>query len=297
MVRAVALVVNPLAGRGRAAALAEVVERRLIYHGLVVHRMPAPVAASTGDLGDVPPGVDTVAAVGGDGTVHRLLPLLAGTTLALGVVPAGSGNDLAAALGVPMDPLAATDLVATGSTRLIDLAVAGAADVSSAGTRWWATVLCAGFDSAVAARAQRMRWPAGPRRYDVALLAELAALRPVPFTVTPDHEPARRLPATLVAVGNTARYGGGLRICPAADPADGLLDVTVVGPVTRRELLRVAPRLRTGEHLDHPAVSRFRVGSLRLDAPMVTAYADGEPVGPLPLHIACRPGTLRVIAP
>ncbi len=88
-----------------------------------------------------------------------------------------------------------------------------------------------------------------------------------------------------------------MRICPDAVVDDGLLDVTVVGRVSRRELLRVAPRLRTGDHLDHPAVSRHRVSALRLDAPGVTAYADGEPVGALPLDLVCRPGMLRVIAP
>lgn len=280
MVRAVALVVNPVAGRGRAAVVADTVERRLTGHGILVHRVTPP---------DLPTGVDTVVAVGGDGTVHRLLPLLADRPVALGIVPAGSGNDLAAALGIPLDPLAATDLVVTGSTRVIDLA--------GADGRPWATVLCAGFDSAVAARAQRIRWPRGPRRYDVALLAELAALRPVSFVLTLDDEPACQVPATLVAVGNTALYGGGLRICPDADPADGRLEVTVVGPVTRRELLRVAPRLRTGDHLEHPAVSRFRVSSLQLEAPAVTAYADGEPVGRLPLRIECHPRALRVVVP
>lgn len=226
--------------------------------------------------------------IGGDGTVHRALPAVAGTTTALGLIPAGSGNDLAAALGVPADPLAAADLVATGQIRSIDL--------GRTSDRWWATVLCAGFDSAVAARAARMRWPAGPRRYDLAVLAEVANLRSHPFVLTLDGHP-HAVEATLVAVGNTPLYGGGLRICPNAVIDDGLLDVTVVGPVSRRELLRVAPRLRSGDHLDHPAVSQHRVRQLSLSAPGVTTYADGEPLGSLPVDVSCRPAALRVIAP
>ncbi|MBA2416172.1 MAG: YegS/Rv2252/BmrU family lipid kinase, partial [Geodermatophilaceae bacterium] len=278
--RSVCLLANAGAGGGRAADVVEAVERRLREHGCAVRRRTAGSADEATQLTRGIAGeADVLAVVGGDGTVHSALPAVAGTATALGLIPAGSGNDLAAALGVPTDPLAAADLVATGNVRSVDLA--------QAGDRWWATVLCAGFDSAVAARANRMRWPAGHRRYDMALLAELARLRPHRFTLTLDGN-AVPVEATLVAVGNTPQYGGGMRICPDAVVDDGLLDVTVVGRVSRRELLRVAPRLRTGDHLDHPAVSRHRVSALRLDAPGVTAYADGEPVGALPLDLVCR---------
>lgn len=277
--RSVALLVNADAGGGRAATVVTAVERRLLDHGCPVRRhVPGDDIAAS----------DVLGVVGGDGTVHRALPALAAATPALAIIPAGSGNDLAAALGIPSDPLVAADLIATGAVRRVDLA--------QAGERWWASVLCAGFDSAVAARANRMRWPAGPRRYDVALLAELARLRPYPFSLTLDGESVH-VEATLVAVGNTPMYGGGLRICPDAIVDDGLLDVTVVGPVSRRELLRVAPRLRAGSHLDHPAVSQHRAASVGLDAPGVTVYADGEPVGALPVQISCRPAALQVIVP
>lgn len=276
--RSVALLVNPRAGRGRATRVAGAVERRLREHGCAVHRLAAAHPAEA----------DVLTVIGGDGSAHEALPVLAGTATALGLIPAGSGNDLAAALDIPADPLAAADLVATGPVREIDLA--------RAGDRYWATVLCAGFDSAVAARANRIRWPSGPRRYDVALLTELARLRAYPFTLTLDGV-AEQVEANLIAVGNTPLYGGGLRICPGAVLDDGLLDVTVVRPVSRRELLRVAPRLRTGDHLDHPAVSHHRASAIRLDAPGVTAYADGEPVGRLPLELRCLPAALRVIAP
>ncbi len=156
---------------------------------------------------------------------------------ALAVLPAGTGNDLALALGVPADPLEALDAaladLSAGTGRAVDLARSS----SAAGERWWATVLCCGFDSAVSDRVNRLRWPPGPRRYDLAIALELARLRPRAVRITVDGVAAEH-DVTLVAVGNTGWYGGGLRICPGADPADGLLDLTVVGPVSRLELVR-----------------------------------------------------------
>ena len=139
-------------------------------------------------------------------------------------------------------------------------------------------MLCCGFDSAVTDRANRLRWPRGRRRYDVAVLLELARLRPYEMTVRLDDGEPRMLPATMIAVGNTAWYGGGLRICPGADPADGLFDVTVVGSLTRGELVRARPRLAAGTHVDNPKVTVFRAARVELACPGVTTCADGEPV-------------------
>jgi diacylglycerol kinase (ATP) len=139
-----------------------------------------------------------------------------------------------------------------------------------------------------------MRWPRGRRRYDVAVLAELARLRPRELTMVLDGE-TRTLPVTMVAIGNTGWYGGGMRVCPDADPADGLFDVTVVGPTTRLELIRARPLLTTGTHVDHPLVSVFRAARVELSAVGVTTYADGEPVAPLPATVECVPGALTVV--
>jgi diacylglycerol kinase (ATP) len=180
--------------------------------------------------------------------------------------------------------VAAADLVA-GTARTVDLG-------RTAG-RWWATVLCCGFDSLVTDRANRLRWPRGRRRYDVAVLVELARLRPREVTLVLDGE-VRTGPVTLVAVGNTSSYGGAMRICPGADPADGLFDVTVVGPMSRRELVRSRPLLTAGTHVGSPAVTVHRAASVALEAPGITTYADGEPVAALPATAECVPGALRV---
>jgi diacylglycerol kinase (ATP) len=231
-----------------------------------------------------------VVAVGGDGTAHAAVQAVGGTGVPLAVVPAGTGNDLARALGVPGEPRAAARAAAA------DLAAgtAGTVDLGRTAGRWWCTVLCCGFDSLVSDRANRLRWPRGRRRYDLAVLVELARLRPREVTLTLDGAP-RTLPVTLVAVGNTACSGGAMRICPAADPTDGRFDVTVVGPMSRAELVRARPLLTAGTHVDHPAVTVHRAASVAVAGEGIGAWADGEPVAPLPATSDCVPGALRVV--
>ncbi|MEI4271286.1 diacylglycerol kinase family protein [Klenkia sp. LSe6-5] len=292
----VALLVNAAAGRGRARSVAVAVTDRLRAGGVEVEPLVATDrSVAEAAVAGVRDRVDAVAALGGDGVAHAAVQGLAGSGTPLAVLPAGTGNDLALALGVPPDPRAAADAavadLGAGTGRSVDLV----RSTSAAGDRWWATVLCCGFDSAVSDRVNRLRWPRGPRRYDLAIALELARLRPrtVQLTldgVTTDHD------VTLVAVGNTPFYGGGLRICPGADPADGLLDVTVVGPVGRRELVRTRPRLASGTHVDHPAVQVARAREVRLDsAEPLTTWADGELVGPVPVRAAVVPASLVVL--
>ena len=191
---------------------------------------------------------------------------------------------------MPADPVQAARALAqdlhAGAVRPVD--------ATRTADRWWATVLCCGFDSAVTDRANRLRWPRGPRRYDLAILAELAQLRPREVSLTVDGA-GSQLEVTLVAVANTAWYGGGLRIAPGADPADGLLEVVVVGPVSRRELVRTRPRLAAGTHVDHPAVTVLRGREVALHGSGLVTYADGEPVSPLPAVSVCVPGALSVL--
>jgi diacylglycerol kinase (ATP) len=237
-------------------------------------------------------GLDVLVVLGGDGSAHHGVQFCAGTDVALGVVPAGTGNDLVRALGQPMETLAAADAMAAalvaGTRRKIDL---GRVD----GGEWYAAVLSAGFDSAVNERANRMRWPRGPRRYDLATLIELSRLRPGPLVVQAGDE-RLELEALMVQVGNTAFYGGGIPACPDADPSDGVLDVTVVGQLSRLELLKMVPGMRDGGHTEHPMVTTLRAGTVRLGGDNGwLAYADGERVGPLPVEVRCVPGALTVV--
>jgi diacylglycerol kinase (ATP) len=217
------------------------------------------------------------------------LQVVAGTATPLGIVPAGTGNDIARSLGLPLeDPVAAVDLLATAEPRAVDL--------GRALGRWFGGVLSSGFDSMVNERANRMSWPRGRSRYNVAIAAELRTFRPVPFVLELDGE-RWETEAMLVAVGNGVSYGGGMKVCPGAQMDDGLFDVTVLGPVSKVEFVRVFPQVYSGAHVNHPAVTVRRATTVSLAATGVTAYADGERVALLPVTCDVLPGALQVLAP
>jgi diacylglycerol kinase (ATP) len=237
-------------------------------------------------------GLDALVVLGGDGSMHQGVQFCAGTDIAFGVVPAGTGNDFARALGIPADSVRAAsqlaDALAHGRSRHVDLG-------RVAGGEWFATVLCAGFDAAVNARANAMSWPRGPRRYDVAVLAEFASFAARRVVLRTPEETVE-LEATQLALANEPYYGGGIPICPGADMGDGLLDVTVVGRMSKADLLRTLPTLRTGKHVHHPAVKTFRARSVHIEGdPSWLAYADGDPAGTLPLEVSAVPNALKVL--
>ena len=155
-------------------------------------------------------------------------------------------------------------------------------------------MLAAGFDAIVNERANRMRWPRGPRRYDLAIVVELARLRPRRYRLVLDGV-AQEVDAVLIAVGNTASYGGGMRICPAADPHDGLLDVVVGGRFDRRTLMRVKPQIYQGTHVTHPLARVYRARTVELAADGITTYADGERAFELPVTVSAAPGALQLL--
>jgi diacylglycerol kinase (ATP) len=289
----IALILNPVSGVHRAAKLGgPVLERLRAGAEVTLHAGDSP-EASARLVADQVGRVDAVVVLGGDGIVHLALQSLAGTDTPLGIVPAGTGNDSAETIGMPADPLAAADAIleAIGrdETTSIDL---GRTDAG----RWWFTVLCAGFDSATNERANGMRWPRGPRRYDLAIAIEALTLAPRHFEVCLDDQP-RSIDATLIAVGNTPQYGGGKKMTPSASMVDGRFAVTVVGPVTRRTLARLAPTLPRAGHIGHPAVTTYEASRVSLDAPATVAYADGERLQELPVATTCVPGALKVLVP
>ena len=234
-------------------------------------------------------GADTVVTAGGDGSAHLVTQLIAGTDVALGLIPAGTGNDAARALGLPRHSAAdAADLILDGTPRSIDLGKVGAT--------WFLTIMAAGFDAITNDRAGRMSFPPGSAVYTAAVFRELPSFRPLSYVLDLDGQ-QRRLDAMLVAVGNLDRYGGGLQMCAGADPSDGLFDVVIIHPVSRLELLKIFPKVRSGGHVTHPAFERVRARSVTVAAAGVTAYADGEWLGALPLTATCVSAALRVYAP
>jgi YegS/Rv2252/BmrU family lipid kinase len=296
----VLLVHNPTAGGGRASRLVAEVADRLEADGVEVDRhqtrsLEDARLASCQAAGSV----DAVVAVGGDGTVGACAAGLAdaapgpagpGVRAALGVVPAGGGNDAARSLGLPVgDPLAAAALLPRLRRRPADLAsVAGRAYLNVAG---------AGFDSEVNRIAnQRLGWAGTRPRYVGAVLAELAVGRTARFRLTMDGQ-ASEPRGWLVAVANGPSYGGGMRVAPQADMDDGLLEVVVIHDIGKLEFLRTFPKVFSGRHLEHPAVAVHRAARVELDADRPLAvYADGEPAGTLPATFEVHPAAITVLA-
>ena len=286
-----ALVVNPTSGKQRGAAIARRAAERLaraghttvVIQGHNAHAARDRLERTTRD------GLDGVIVVGGDGALHGVLDHVADSGLVLGLVPAGTGNDTARSLGIPVDDIdAAVDLVVAGHLRTIDLARTDRGHV--------VTVVASGFDSQVTERANAMTWPKGPMRYNIAIVKELRAFEPLPFTLTLDGSTIER-EAMLVAIGNGPSFGGGLRICEGASMDDGLLDVVVINPVSKARFVRVFPQLYRGTHVSLPEFERHRVREVTSSSPGIVAYGDGERLGPLPMTTTVRPGALRVFAP
>ncbi|MEV7137521.1 diacylglycerol kinase [Streptomyces tauricus] len=296
MTSEITLFVNPTAGRGRGARAAQPAASALRAAGFSVRTVLGENArdALTRARAAVAAGTGALVAVGGDGMAGLALQAVAGTDTPLGLVAVGTGNDFARSLGLPVrDPAAAGRVVAGAlkEGRLRDI------DLGRVGGTWFGTVLASGFDSRVNDRGNRMRWPSGRFKYDLAMLAELAAFKPFPYRITLDGGEVREIEATLVAVGNGSSYGGGMQICADADLTDGLFDITVVGACGRASLLRVFPRVYKGTHLSHPMVTTYRAAKVELAAEGITGYADGEPLGPLPLVAECVRGAVRVAGP
>lgn len=230
-------------------------------------------------------GADRIIAIGGDGTVHQVLQGVAGTRTVLGVVPVGTGNDFAAALGLSTDPVVAARAALDAPLAL---------DAMRAGDTWVASVATAGFSAVVNARANRLRWPHGPARYTVATMLALPRLAPLQVRVTLDGADAVELETVLLSVANTARFGGGMKIAPAADPIDGLLDLTVIGAIGRVTLLRAFSTIFAGTHIHRPEVSTFRARRIEVtgtDEPP-GVWGDGEPIGLFPLTFEAVAGAL-----
>ena len=297
----ITLVVNPASNKGAAVQVGLRVAQHLAAAAEVRVLSGASQAESVALLATAAEGADAVVVCGGDGIAHLAVNALAEGSVPLGIIPAGSGNDAATALGTPADPLRAADALLAallaGSVARIDLGHCVAAPVAaSASGRWWLTMLYGGFDSGVNERANAMRWPAGKRRYDVAIAAELIRLRPRRAILNLDGRELE-LPITLVAIGNGPQYGGGKRMTPSAKMDDGTFDITVVGPVSRRTLATLAPKLPRAGHLGHVAVSQYRARSVSFAAEDVICYADGERVAPLPIRTTCVPAALPVLIP
>ncbi len=290
MSRQIALLTNPTAGKGKGARARDAALRRLRSVGIGVRSLEGsdPDQALALAHEQVASGVDALVVVGGDGMVNIGVQAVAGTETPLGIIPAGTGNDVARYFDIPRkDPATAAERVIAGEVRTVDLA--------RCLDRYYVTVMAAGFDAVVNERANRMTWPRGQMRYNLATLAELRTFEPLPYILELDGN-VLHLSAMLVAIGNGPSFGGGLRITEGAVLDDGLLDVVVIKPISKLDLVRTYPKLFKGTHTSHPAYEHHRARRVTVAAPGIVGYADGERFGPLPITIECVPRALKVLA-
>ena len=240
-------------------------------------------------------GAEIVVAMGGDGMVGMVGATIIGSPAALGLIPTGTGNDFAVALGYDRKrPASAVDALENPSFLEIDAGLIR----WEGGERHYVNVAGTGFDSEVTDAANRMKSRVqGTAKYVAAVMKTLPGFRAGRFEVVADGEP-HTLPGMLLAVGNGVSYGGGMKITPGASFTDGELDVTVIGAMSKPRFLRKFPSVFRGTHVRDRMVSTLRGKRFEVSADRrFEVYADGEHVGPLPATFEVVPKALRVVVP
>lgn len=285
------ILVNPVAGGGRAVRMARAAAAALHARGVTARIVETTTAGETTALAAewVRRGAPVVAAAGGDGTMHEAAQALVGTDTALGLLPFGRGNDLAAALGVPLTVAGAVAVLAEGRRRRMDVVRVGA--------RVACTVVSTGFDAEVANECRTGWWRRlGWLAYPVAAVASLARLRPTPMVIEGDFG-RREGDYVLAAISNTGIYGGGIRIVPDSAPDDGLLECCLLRHTSRVTLVHLLLLAYHGRHVRRAEVEVVRSRFVRVTADGLPVIADGEAVGSVPFRCDLEPGALQVLVP
>jgi YegS/Rv2252/BmrU family lipid kinase len=289
----VCLIVNPTAGGGRAGRVAPEVQRTLGRHGLPVRRADTRDLDHARTLAREAAGRGEIAAtLGGDGLAGAVADALRAVPGAvLGVLPGGRGNDLARVLGIPRDPLAACAVIAHGTPRALDLGAVGATA--------FVGIASAGFDSDANRIANRAPARLGNLVYAYGALRALWSWRPATFQIELHPSGERvRFTGYSVAAANSRAFGGGMYLAPDALLDDGLLDIVLIEQVARVRYLGNLPRVFRGTHVRLESVRVLRAAEVEIaaDRPFVM-YADGDPIGELPVRVRAVPGAVRVLVP
>ena len=275
------IAINPHSGNGRGSEVAAEVIRYLSLHDISYRSIAAASASElTSSLTrEIESKVYSgLIAVGGDGLAHLVMQICVPRDLPFAVVPAGTGNDFVRTLGWSLDDIEPL-------LRRVTTTEATPIDLGNVDSEWFGAILSTGFDSVVNERANRLKWPSGPQRYNAAIALELPRFKPSTYEITCDGE-SFTTEAMLVAVGNGRSYGGGMNICPQAQLNDGLFDLIILEPVSKVEFLKVFPRVYSGSHISHPKVRSIRAKKATINAKAI-AYADGERIGPAPISAEC----------
>jgi diacylglycerol kinase (ATP) len=279
-----AIVINHTSGQGKGAEVGKVVvgyfSRNDLKYQIITGISAENVRRDLESFLKIYPSCSGVICVGGDGLAHLALQSVVPVRVAFAVIPAGTGNDFVRTLNWPLDKLEVQlDKITTEEPTMIDLGLVDG--------EWFGAVLSSGFDSVVNERANSLKWPSGPAKYNVAIALELPVFKPSYFEIELDDR-SINTQAMLVAVGNGSSYGGGMRVCPDASVNDGYFDVMILNPVSKIEFIKVFPKVYSGRHVHHPEVNIYRTKKIRINSDAV-AYADGERIGTLPISAECVP--------
>lgn len=276
--------INPQSGNGRGASAASTITAYLHSRDVEYNAIAARTATelSTQLANELDRGIyKGLISVGGDGLAHLVMQICVPRQIPFAVIPAGTGNDFVRSLGWSLENyIAILDRVLSTAPSEIDL--------GNVDSEWFGAILSTGFDSVVNERANQLKWPRGPQRYNLAIALELPKFKAIEYEITCDTH-TFTTEAMLVAVGNGKSYGGGMNVCPQAQMHDGLFDIVYLEPVSKREFLKVFPKVYSGSHLSHPAVKTMRAKKVTINAKAV-AYADGERIGPAPISAECVKG-------
>ena len=284
------VIYNPAAGRGKTAPLRGQAEQRL---GAGWEWRPTERPGHAVELARraASEGWPTVAAFGGDGTVGDVARGILDSDSALGIIPMGTGNDVARNLGLPLDLAVACDTLKAGKTRRVDMGtINGTPFLNNAGTGFEALVMEVMNTS--------IRFVRGKPAFILGILKMFPSFQPFQLTLTRDGGAPETILAMMLSILNGTMYGAGMKACPDALIDDGELDVLVITAMPKTKLLALFPKVIAGEHVGHPAVQLFRAKQLTLSCdPPQPLNVDGDVSGTTPASVAVRPAALKVIAP
>jgi len=281
------LFANPSSGRGKGGKVLSIIENFLklsneVFSSISTKSLEQSLFLLRESVNKYPQA--KIIVIGGDGMLHAAINNVQGNPI--GLIPAGTGNDFARALGLSLeDPI--------GNIRRVLLADVEEVDLGKIGDEYFAAICSTGFDSVVNERANKLKWPTGKMKYNIAMLLELPRFKPRSYEIVIDGK-KMQTQAMLIAIANGLSYGGGMKVCPAADIQDGLLDIMILAPVPKLEFIRIFPSVFKGLHVTHPAVSILQGRSIQIKAEAV-AYADGERIGELPLDVSISHNQLKVL--
>lgn len=293
------LIINPTAGRGKAGKQAPEIWRLL---GAKAANWAWHYTQKRGDATDiareaVQSGVRTVIAVGGDGTLHEVVNGVLGSGATVGLIPFGTGNDFARALGLFGSLETACAALTGGVVKNIDIGVIEG--TGTEGPRHFLVLTGTGYDARTAQTVNDgIRHLSGPLAYVWGAILTLRTFQPFALTLTLDDEPPRQVQAMFASFCNTETTGGGMKIAPGATVDDGCLDVCLVETVSKPALLYQLTQIFSGQHVRHPAVTMLRARTISVDAdPPQPLLIDGEVCGTTPATISLLPGALPFLVP